>query len=399
MRIAIYNDWWPPEVIGGAEKTASELSIHLASVFGNSNIAVFTLSNSKVTIREIIDDISIIRLGSQTFRSKYSIGTLIKILEKMRIILGVSTRNVVIAEILTFEPDLVILHNVDRLGINFASHFKSISSVPIIRIQHDLGDTCIYRSRSRRVFKKNCVQTCTTCKIKESHFRSESKHYNEMISVSEFLESTFHRLKFSALVSTYGYPIATKFNFTSNHLYFNDKSAMRLGFIGRIVPEKGIEVVLHSMAQLKKMHSKKVSLTVCGTGSVRYLNKLRNLSRKLDVELTLLGALKSPFDILAGKIDAVVVPSTWQEPLGRVPMEAVSHGLPCFVSRIGGLPESKLFLRGPIVYFEPSNYIDLTEKLLFSLDNGIPISEATSNDRNLNLIVERACNTSQKNRN
>lgn len=399
MRIAIYNDWWPPEVIGGAEKTASELSIHLASVFGNSNIAVFTLSNSKVTIREIIDDISIIRLGSQTFRSKYSIGTLIKILEKMRIILGVSTRNVVIAEILTFEPDLVILHNVDRLGINFASHFKSISSVPIIRIQHDLGDTCIYRSRSRRVFKKNCVQTCTTCKIKESHFRSESKHYNEMISVSEFLESTFHRLKFSALVSTYGYPIATKFNFTSNHLYFNDKSAMRLGFIGRIVPEKGIEVVLHSMAQLKKMHSKKVSLTVCGTGSVRYLNKLRNLSRKLDVELTLLGALKSPFDILAGKIDAVVVPSTWQEPLGRVPMEAVSHGLPCFVSRIGGLPESKLFLRGPIVYFEPSNYIDLAEKLLFSLDNGIPISEATSNDRNLNLIVESACNTSQKNRN
>jgi glycosyltransferase involved in cell wall biosynthesis len=398
MKIAIYNDWWSPEVVGGAEKTALELSTHLASVFGTSNIAVYTLSNSNVTIREIQDNLRVTRLRSRTFRSKYSVGTLMKILEKIRIILGVTTRNEVITEILTFEPDLVILHNVDRLGMNFASYFKKISSVPIIRVQHDLGDTCINRTRSRRISKKNCIQTCTTCKIKEFHFRSQSKHYAEMISVSEFLQSTFHRLKFAALVSTYGYPSKIKSSFTSNHLYFDDKFGLRLGFVGRVVPEKGIEIVLHSMAVLTKTHGKKVSLTVCGAGSDRYLNKLRNLARKLDVELILLGHCNSPFDILAGRIDAVVVPSIWQEPLGRVPMEALSHGLPCFVSRIGGLSESKLFLRGPIVYFEPSNYIDLTEKLLFSLDNGISIFESVSNDRDLNLITETACRTLQKNR-
>ena len=40
MKIAIYNDWWSPDVVGGAEKTALELAGHLALVFGKSNIGI-----------------------------------------------------------------------------------------------------------------------------------------------------------------------------------------------------------------------------------------------------------------------------------------------------------------------------------------------------------------------
>ena len=79
MRIAIYNDWWSPDLVGGAEKTASEMAQHLRNSFGESNIAVYTLSNSNVTIRELHENLSVTRLGSRTFRSRYSIGFLIKI--------------------------------------------------------------------------------------------------------------------------------------------------------------------------------------------------------------------------------------------------------------------------------------------------------------------------------
>lgn len=387
MRIAIYNDWWSPDLVGGAEKTALALAKDLRISYGGSNIAIYTLSNSNVTVREIDENLIITRLRSRTFRSRYSIGILIKIFEKIRVLLGRATRNLVISEMLSFEPDVILLHNIDRLGVNFASHFRKVSTIPIIRIQHDLGDTCIYRTRFHKVSKKNCIHTCTTCKIKESHFRHQSKNYDVMISVSKFVDSTFRRLKFNPRASIYGYPNNDRIEFNSSHFYFDELPTLRLGFVGRVVPEKGIEVVLNSMFLLKALHNKNASLTICGSGSARYFKSLRKLASKLEVELNLLGYQESPFDTLAGKIDAVVIPSIWQEPLGRIPMESLSRGLPCFVSEIGGLVESKHYLGGPMVYFEPGNEKDLMKKIVTSLESGIPIFKATDNVENIGLIL------------
>ena len=144
---------------------------------------------------------------------------------------------------------------------------------------------------------------------------------------------------------------------------------------------------------LKALHNNNASLTICGAGSARYLKSLIRLASKLEVELILLGYSDSPFKTLAGKIDAVVVPSIWQEPLGRIPMESLSHGLPCFVSGIGGLVESKLFLGGPLVYFQPGNEKDLMKKMVTSLESGIPIFNATDNCNNINSIVEKSIET------
>ena len=390
MRIAIYNDWWSPDLVGGAEKTALDIAEHLRISYGGSNIAIYTLSNSNVTVREIDENLSITRLRSRTFRSRYSIGILIKMFEKIRVLLGRATRNLVISEMLSFEPDVIVLHNIDRLGVNFASDFRKVSTIPIIRIQHDLGDTCIYRTRFHKVSKKNCIHTCTTCKIKESHFRQQSKNYDVMISVSKFVDSTFRRLKFNPRASIYGYPNNDRIEFNSSHFYFDELPTLRLGFVGRVVPEKGIEVVLNSMFLLKALHNKNTSLTICGAGSARYLKSLRKLASKLEVELNLLGYQESPFDTLAGKIDAVVIPSIWQEPLGRIPMESLSRGLPCFVSEIGGLVESKHYLGGPMVYFEPGNEKDLMKKIVTSLESGIPIFKATDNVQGINLIIDNS---------
>jgi glycosyltransferase involved in cell wall biosynthesis len=39
------------------------------------------------------------------------------------------------------------------------------------------------------------------------------------------------------------------------------------------------------------------------------------------------------------EIDALVVPSIWEEPLGRVVHEAFAFGKPVLASRMGGIPE------------------------------------------------------------
>lgn len=391
MKVAIYNDWWSPQLVGGAERTALELSSDLASHFGANNIRVFTLSNSNTSRVEIQDGLQVSRLKSGTFRSEYSLGFAKKLLEKLRILLDRNLQRRVIKEVLKFEPDVLILHNIDRLGLNFAVKFRAKSAIPLVRIQHDLGDTCIFRTRTRKLSKLNCFETCASCKLKEMHYRNQSKEYDVMLAVSQFVESTLLRLRFEPKVSTYGYPAFDGSDIQGERFFFDDSSILRLGFLGRVVPEKGIELVLRSMALLNVNGTRQVSLTVCGTGSERYLKKLANLALELNVGLSFLGSSESPYELLAGKIDAVVVPSTWQEPLGRVPMECISRGIPCFVSEIGGLVEAANWVGGPIVFFDPSNVMDLTKKIASSLDFGIKILRPSTSTKSLKRIIIQAC--------
>jgi len=53
-------------------------------------------------------------------------------------------------------------------------------------------------------------------------------------------------------------------------------------------------------------------------------------------------------DEFENKSDAVIVPSLWQEPFGRVSIEALACGCPVFVSDIGGLPET-VFQQKPLI--------------------------------------------------
>lgn len=391
MKIAIYNDWWSPDLVGGAERTALELSSDLASHFGVSNIRIFTLSNSNISREELQDGLQVSRLHSRTFRSEYALGFVKKFLEKLRVLLDWKLQRRVIDEILKFEPDVLILHNIDRLGLNFVVKFRAKSAIPLVRIQHDLGDTCIFRTRTRKLSKLNCFETCSACKLKEMHYRNQSKEYDVMIAVSQFVESTLHRLRFYPKVSTFAYPAFEGSDFQGERFFFDESSILRLGFLGRMVPEKGIELVLRSMALLNANGTRQVSLTVCGTGSGRYLKKLANLALELDVDLSYLGSSESPYELLAGKIDAVVVPSSWQEPLGRVPMECVSRGIPCFVSEIGGLVEAGNWVGGPIVFFNPSDVMDLTRKISASLDFGIEILKPPTSTKSLNATIIQAC--------
>ena len=57
--------------------------------------------------------------------------------------------------------------------------------------------------------------------------------------------------------------------------------------------------------------------------------------------------------------------------------------------------ESKLFVSGPLVYFEPGNEKDLMKKMVASLESGIPIFAATDNRKNINTIFEKSIKTVQ----
>ncbi len=112
-----------------------------------------------------------------------------------------------------------------------------------------------------------------------------------------------------------------------------------IGFIGRLVPEKGVGILLRAAAQLAgEWH-----LRIVGGGSNRAA--LGRLADELGIgeRVTFLGQLPSPeLPSQYHQLDVLALPSVtrgnWKEQFGRVLVEAMASGVPVIGSDSGAIP-------------------------------------------------------------
>jgi glycosyltransferase involved in cell wall biosynthesis/GT2 family glycosyltransferase len=112
-----------------------------------------------------------------------------------------------------------------------------------------------------------------------------------------------------------------------------------VGFAGRLVPEKGLEVLFDAMQR-----DRRLSARIAGGGSM--IADLPDIlaRRGLADRVELLGAL-APGDLpdFYRSLDVLAVPSlptpTWTEQFGRVAIEAMACGVPVVSSDAGALPD------------------------------------------------------------
>jgi len=114
---------------------------------------------------------------------------------------------------------------------------------------------------------------------------------------------------------------------------FGGQDLKVVSYVGRLVPEKGIEVLLEAWRAVAEKVPEAV-LLVAGEGSTEYEAKLR---AKAGRHVIFLGKVKDPKKVYVAS-DLVVVPSLWDEPFGLVPLEAVACGTLPLVSDRGFLP-------------------------------------------------------------
>ncbi|WP_157724823.1 glycosyltransferase [Virgibacillus phasianinus] len=143
------------------------------------------------------------------------------------------------------------------------------------------------------------------------------------------------------------------------------RKEVNIGLIGSYSSKyKGIDRAIKSIKQLNSK-GLKCNLIVLGEGNNRWL---LDLSKKLNVEnnVVFLGSLpggKEVFEWL-DNIDLYIQPSL-TEGLPRSLIEAMSRGLPCVASSVGGIPEliDKKFIHNP------KSYKELSEKIFYLLSN------------------------------
>ncbi len=135
----------------------------------------------------------------------------------------------------------------------------------------------------------------------------------------------------------------------------------RLMFLGRLVKEKGVDTLLRALS-ICHQRGKPYELDVFGGGPER--EHLEALSR----DLGLSGAVKFHGTVPGRQLSEaliaawiVVVPSTNEEGMGLVAVEAVAAGKPLIVSRHGGLAEVS---HGCALTFENGDQQELAEKII-----------------------------------
>jgi glycosyltransferase involved in cell wall biosynthesis len=117
--------------------------------------------------------------------------------------------------------------------------------------------------------------------------------------------------------------------------------AIRLLFIGRLEPLKGLPRLLDALPLVARGLSRRVTLTVAGDGADRHALEAHAQRVERDeprLKVHFVGWLQAAGKdrLLAGS-DAIVMPSVWPEPFGLVGLEAASAGVPAVAFATGGI--------------------------------------------------------------
>ncbi len=139
-------------------------------------------------------------------------------------------------------------------------------------------------------------------------------------------------------------PLKTIPQFGTSKMLFapSDDCAQRpftIGYIGRIVPEKGVDILLRATARLDGDWR----LRLVGGGTARHDLQALAQALKVDERVAFVGLLPSAeLPAEYHKIDALVLPSltrpNWKEQFGRVLVEAMASGVPVIGSDSGAIP-------------------------------------------------------------
>jgi glycosyltransferase involved in cell wall biosynthesis len=114
---------------------------------------------------------------------------------------------------------------------------------------------------------------------------------------------------------------------------------LRIAYVGRLVPEKGVPVLLEA-AKILHAEGHDFEIRIIGDGSER--SKLEDLIRreKLESCTSITGFLTGDaFTRALRDISVVVMPSTWEETAGLAAIEQMMRGRLVIAADIGGLTE------------------------------------------------------------
>lgn len=225
------------------------------------------------------------------------------------------------------RADLLLTSTIENFGADgwVAARDCGIPSVHILRSYYPF---CARGNAVRN--GQNCVGQCTDCRILSDGRRRASSGVDGVIGISRYILDRHRQHGFfrSAVSEVIGEPI-------ERMLFADVRRAVvprRFGYLGVLSADKGLASLAEAWKRLSQLGC---SLRIGGTGKKSYVLQAK-AAFPPDVRFD--GWVDSSYFL--SQIDFLVVPSIWNEPFGRIVIEAFASGVPVIGSRIAGIAET-----------------------------------------------------------
>lgn len=365
-KILIINSLYYPHIGGGAELRIKERAEGLKEL--GYDVVVLTTSDKKGLSVDIIDSIKVYRAEIKNIYWHFHNNTyniLKRLLWHYKDRYNIKMAKYV-SDVINFEkPDVVICHNLSGWSIAVWDIIKK-KNLPLIQFLHDYY--LISPSSTITDRKENIISRIFRAKVMQ-----KSNQVDLVIGVSQFIiDKMIERNYFISSKKIVSYN-QRNINRIPDIKQWDGVSVLKIGFIGTLCDPKGIKLLIEAFLKT----SINASLLIAGTGSTKYTNELKEMTKQ-DHRISLLGFVK-PSDFYK-QIDLLVIPSLWHDTLPGVAIESCAYNVPVIASNMGGLPEViKDGINGKLISPTIEN---IYMSIMFYYDNPDLLNEQKKNSRN-----------------
>lgn len=335
MTILMFNTLYYPSKVGGAEKSVQLLAEDLVQMGHKVVVACLTNKRDDVFVH---NGVKVYKLLHKNIYWAYEPKKRnANILQKMiwhSIDIYTNSQRRNIKKILSTEnPQLVHVNNISGFSSGILKTFKN-NDLPIVQTLRDYYYLCY---KNTCYDNGNCYKLCKACEITSKYkLKNLNLYPNHIVGISQFIVKKHQKHGLDkAKPSQIIYNAVGK---SKTPTFGKNKGSKKIifGFIGSVTPAKGIEDMLELFSR-DSLKPYDFQINIAGKGNFSYINMLKNKYTSLNIEF--LGFQKA--ELFYQNIDALIIPSQWNEPFGRVVIEGAQYNLPIFVSRNGALPELK----------------------------------------------------------
>lgn len=327
MKICLVNNFYYPDQCGGAEMSVKVL----AETLVKSGYDVFVITTGPQDKVEVVDGVRIYRISIVNIYNLHYYGWANKFLNFLWH--AIDTCNyptaLKIGKILRSEsPNIVHTNNLKGISAAVWPCAKRLG----LKVVHTLRDYYLLCPKGTMFSNGvNCSSPCVVCSAYNIGRRALSSYVDAVVGNSNFILQ--HHLKHGFFPRVQSHVCFNGYNSTLEELPPPPSgAAFTIGYIGRIGPFKGIELLLEAFCSLEESSA---TLHLAGVGEQAYETALR---KRYSSPFIIFEGFIKPEDLL-NRIDVLVVPSLWHEPLPRVIFEAYAFGVPTIAARRGGIPE------------------------------------------------------------
>jgi glycosyltransferase involved in cell wall biosynthesis len=357
MRLLLVNKLYPPDAAGGAEAVTRTLA--QAHRRRGIEVTVATTTSAARPIEDEIERVPVMRLPLQNFFWHHETARrsgLARLAWHARDAQNRAMGRALGGLIARLRPHVIAFHNL--AGFSSAAWTAAqAAGVPAIQVLHDYYHLC---PRSQLyAHGRRCERRCVECKLFRIGRRAQSDQLQAVVGVSgavlaaHLSRGLFGRSGLRTVIHNALAPLPLTAAGSPR-----TERARVFGYLGVLGAWKGLLPLLDAFAAAQAQEPL-LRLRVAGRGDPAFLAQLR--ARQPSAAIEFAGHVVAS-EFLRG-IDALIVPSLWDDPLPTVIIEALNAGVPVIGARRGGIPEMiQAGVNG--LLFEPTEPSELVQLLL-----------------------------------